>query len=202
MPRRRALAGESGQRAPSGGSSVGSHGRWRMSEDAGQLLESVRLSGLVSEADLAGASRQIQQDSTLSSREVMAGLLERRALTEFQAEQILTGHGDECILAGRFRLLELLGAGAMGTVYKAADTKLGRNVAVKVLPAKSVTDPDAVARFQREAMALAKLTHSNIVQAFDSGEDRGKHFLVMECVEGTSIAQILRERGKIPPTRA
>lgn len=173
-----------------------------MSGDAGQLLESVRRSGLVSEADLANASLQIQQDTTVSSREVLAGLVERRALTAFQAEEILAGRGDECVLAGRFRILELLGAGAMGTVYKAADTKLGRNVAVKVLPAKSVTDPDAVARFQREAKALAKLTHANIVQAFDSGEDRGKHFLVMECVEGTSVAQILRERGKLPPTRA
>ena len=173
-----------------------------MSADAEQILESVRQSGLVSEAELASASLSIQQDTTRSSRELLAGLVERRALTEFQAEQILAGRGDECVLAGRFRIVELLGAGAMGTVYKATDTKLGRNVAVKVLPAKSVTDSGAVARFRREAMALAKLTHANIVQAFDSGEDRGKHFLVMECVEGTSIAEILRERGRVPPTRA
>src|SRR5262249_40132968 len=73
---------------------------------------------------------------------------------------------------------------------------------LKLLPAHSVHDPDAVARFRREARALAQLAHPGIVQAFDSDADADRHFLVMEFVEGHSLAQRLRERGRLPPTEA
>jgi hypothetical protein len=103
---------------------------------------------------------------------------------------------------GRYQLLRLLGQGGMGAVYLAWDTRLDRNVAVKVLPRESVNDPDAVARFQREARALAKLAHPGIVQAHDCEADNGRHFLVMEYVEGTSLAAVLKEKGRIPPALA
>src|SRR5262249_30910260 len=90
----------------------------------------------------------------------------------------------------------------MGAVYKAHDAHLDRDVAVKVLPTHRLNDADAIARFQREARALAKLSHPNIVQAYDNGEDKGRHFLVMEYVEGASLSAILREQGAIPPTLA
>jgi serine/threonine protein kinase len=105
-------------------------------------------------------------------------------------------------MLGRYQLLTKLGQGGMGTVYLAHDTRLDRRVAIKVLPAQSVDDPDAVARFQREGKALAKLSHAGIVQAFDTEEDNGRHFLVMEFIEGKSLADILKEQGKISPTRA
>jgi eukaryotic-like serine/threonine-protein kinase len=88
----------------------------------------------------------------------------------------VTGH----LLANRYQLVEKLGAGAMGTVYQAQDNKLGRTVAIKILPERSTPDPEAVARFQREARALAKLSHPSIVQAFDEDEHECRHFLVME----------------------
>jgi hypothetical protein len=90
----------------------------------------------------------------------------------------------------------------MGAVYLAEDQRLGRRVAVKMLPPNSVNDPAAVARFQREAHALAQLSHPGIVQAYDAESDDGKHFLVMEYVEGRSLAALLDEKGKLPPTRA
>jgi hypothetical protein len=106
------------------------------------------------------------------------------------------------MLAGRYQLLDQLGQGGMGAVFRALDVSLGRHVAVKVLPAGKLADADAVARFRREAMALARLSHPGIVQAHDSGQDGERHFLVMELVEGRSLAAILAEQGRIAPTRA
>jgi serine/threonine protein kinase len=103
---------------------------------------------------------------------------------------------------GRYQVVRKLGEGGMGEVYLARDTQLERMVAVKVLPTHAINDPEAVGRFQREARALAKLTHPGIVQAFDSGEYQGKHFLVMEYVEGTSLAGLLHGQGKLSPGRA
>jgi serine/threonine-protein kinase len=90
---------------------------------------------------------------------------------------------DAPLLAGRYLLLDQLGQGGMGTVFRARDTTLDRPVAVKVLPEGKLADTDAVARFRREARALARLSHPHIVQALDSGQDGEQHFLVMELVE-------------------
>ena len=109
---------------------------------------------------------------------------------------------DVPLLAGRYQLLGQLGEGGMGVVYRARDAKLDRHVAVKILPAGKLHDAEAVARFQREARALARLCHPGIIQAYDSGEDGDKHFLVMELVEGRSLAAELADRGRISPSRA
>jgi hypothetical protein len=103
---------------------------------------------------------------------------------------------------GRYQPLKKLGQGGMGEVYLGHDSKLNRQVAIKVLPARSVNDAGAVARFRREAQALAQLCHPGIVQAFDSDEKDGCHYLVMEFVEGASLAVVLKEKGRIPPARA
>src|SRR5262245_33588002 len=84
---------------------------------------------------------------------------------------------------GRYHLIRKLGQGGMGAVYLAHDTRLDRSVALKLLPPASVHDADAVARFRREARALARLSHPGIVRAYDSDEAGGRHFLVMELVE-------------------
>ena len=103
---------------------------------------------------------------------------------------------------GRYQLLDKLGQGGMGEVYLGHDTKLNRRVAVKVLPQVSVNDAGAIARFRREAQALAQLCHPGIVQAYDSEEEAGRHFLVMEFVEGASLAAVLKDKGRVPPARA
>jgi nitrous oxidase accessory protein NosD len=106
------------------------------------------------------------------------------------------------LLAGRYQVLEQLGQGGMGTVFRARDAKLDRPVALKMLPQGSAPDADAVARFKREAKALARLSHAGIIQAYDSGEEGGRPFLVMELVEGRSLAAVLREQGRVAPARA
>jgi serine/threonine protein kinase len=100
-------------------------------------------------------------------------------------------------IAGRYRLEARLGFGGMSTVHLAMDQRLERQVAVKLLAEHLADDPTFVSRFQREAQAAARLVHPNIVQVFDSGEDdrTGQYFIVMEYIEGSSGAEILRDDG-------
>ena len=94
-----------------------------------------------------------------------------------------------------YEVLEKVGAGGMGDVYRAADKKLKREVALKVLPSEMSRDPDRLARFQREAEAIAALNHPNIVTLYSVEEAEGIHFLTMELVEGKPLSEILTEEG-------
>ena len=98
-------------------------------------------------------------------------------------------------VAGRYRIERRLGAGGMSTVFEAEDTVLERPVAVKLLAEHLAQDEAFVARFRREALAAARLQHPNVVQVFDSGEDpeSGRHFIVMEYVDGPSCADLVRD---------
>ena len=97
---------------------------------------------------------------------------------------------------GQYEIVDALGAGGMGEVYRAQDTKLGRAVAIKVLPEAFLFDPDRIARFEREARVLASLNHPHIAALYGMEESGGQHFLVMELVEGQTIADRLR-RGPL-----
>jgi serine/threonine protein kinase len=110
----------------------------------------------------------------------------------------------ETLFADRYRLERRLGVGGMATVQLAMDTRLERQVAVKLLAEHLAEDASFVARFRREALAAARLVHPNIVQVFDFGLDNATHrnFIVMEFVDGQSCAEILRERGTLPPGEA
>ncbi len=97
-----------------------------------------------------------------------------------------------------YRLFEPIGAGGMGTVYKARHMKLDRQVAVKVLPQRYMSDSTAIARFEREMRAVGRLNHPNIVCAMDAREVDGTHFLVMEFVPGNNLSDLIAERGPLP----
>ena len=90
---------------------------------------------------------------------------------------------------GAYEIISPLGAGGMGEVYRARDLKLGRSVAIKVLPETVATYPDRIARFEREAKVLASLNHPHIAALFGMEESAGRHFLVMELVEGETLAE-------------
>jgi serine/threonine-protein kinase len=100
-------------------------------------------------------------------------------------------------ISERYELGDRLGSGGMSTVYRATDRVLERTVAVKILAEHLSDDDKFVARFRREALAVAKLIHPNIVQVYDTGVDTGRHYIVMEYVEGKSVAQLLQTRGRL-----
>jgi tetratricopeptide (TPR) repeat protein len=96
---------------------------------------------------------------------------------------------------GHYEILDTIGAGGMGQVYRARDTKLGRDVALKILPATLQGDRQALTRFEREAKALAALNHPNIVTIYSIEKDNEEHFLTMELVEGKSLDKLVRDEG-------
>src|SRR5262249_18636869 len=98
---------------------------------------------------------------------------------------------------GHYEILGSLGAGGMGEVYRARDRRLGREVALKVLPTRLATEAGAQRRFEREARALASLSHPNVLTLFDFGTDDGVPFAVMELLEGETLRQRIT-RGTIP----
>jgi len=100
-----------------------------------------------------------------------------------------------------YKILKKLGEGGMGAVYLAEDTHQDRKVALKVLPRKHASNAEFVKRFQREADAMGRLNHVNIVRAFAVGEDQGRHFIVMDYCEGETLDKRLRH-GAIPHATA
>ena len=105
----------------------------------------------------------------------------------------------ETTVAGRYALSYVLGRGGMATVYYATDTTLGRPVAVKCLAEHFLDDDGFRRRLVREARIAARLSHPNIVQIYDAGEDDQRPYIVMEYVEGERFAELLRRRGRLPP---
>ncbi len=101
---------------------------------------------------------------------------------------------------GPYEILSLLGVGGMGEVYRARDTKLEREVAIKVLPAETASDPDRLRRFEREARAASALNHPNIVTIYEIGEHDGIAYIAMELVEGMTLRALI-DAGSIPPER-
>lgn len=101
------------------------------------------------------------------------------------------------IIAERYELLELIGQGGMADVYLAKDIILNRTIAIKILRTSLAKDPIYVTRFQREASAAAALSHKNIVEIYDVGEDEDKYYIVMEYVPGTTLKELILKRGAL-----
>ncbi len=99
---------------------------------------------------------------------------------------------------GHFQIVEKIGYGGMGDVYRGYDESLDRHVAVKVLPAELARDEDFVRRFHAEATAAAKVAHPNVVPVYFIGQDAGHHFFAMQYIEGESLADRLKRRGRLP----
>jgi WD40 repeat protein/tRNA A-37 threonylcarbamoyl transferase component Bud32 len=132
----------------------------------------------------------------------LAGELIRRGwLTPYQVNQLLQGRGTELVL-GSYVLLDKLGEGGMGAVFKARHWKLGKIVALKVIRAERLGKGDAVRRFRREIMAAAQLDHPHIVRALDAEEAGETLCLVLEYVEGIDLARLVKQRGPLPVLQA
>ncbi len=157
------------------------------------LIPKDKLKTLIAEMKQAGVS---MNDSTA----IAGWLVEQGRLTNWQVEKLQQGRHKGFSL-GKYRLLQLLGKGGMSSVYLAEHTLMRRRCAIKVLPMKRVNDSSYLARFHREAQAVAALDHPNIVRAYDIDMEQEKdqeiHFLVMEYVNGRSIQDIVRDDGPL-----
>src|SRR5271170_129774 len=139
--------------------------------------------------------------SPKTAEELVAELVKQKHLTKFQAQHVAAGKTKSLIL-GAYTILDKIGAGGMGQVFKATHRKMKRIVAIKMLPAAMTRDAAALARFQREVEAAARLRHTNIVAADDAAEANGVHFLVMEYVEGKDLSVLVKKNGPFPVAKA
>lgn len=106
------------------------------------------------------------------------------------------------LLGNRYEIISQLGGGGMALVYKARDTLLNRQVTVKILRSEHTSDEEFISRFRKEAQAVAKLSHPNIVNVYDVGKEGDTQFIVMEYVEGRNLKQFIKEQGRLPLNQA
>ncbi len=135
------------------------------------------------------------------AQELARQLVQSKQLTKFQVHEIYEGRAKSLIL-GNYTILDKIGAGGMGQVFKAEHRRMKRVVAIKTLPKAFLKDAAAVARFQREVEAAAKLSHPNIVAAFDADEAGDVNFLVMEFVAGSDLSAFVKKYGPLPVAKA
>jgi eukaryotic-like serine/threonine-protein kinase len=170
-----------------------------------RFWQATLLSGLMDAQGLTACWDAIapakREDREHIDRRLARQAVQLKALTLWQAQQLLAGRSSG-YKVDRYVLLDLIGQGGMGRVYLARDTRLNRRVALKILSPERVSNPRAIARFQREARVGAQLQHENLVRIYDFGESNGRYFLVMEYIEGKTIGTLISEHGKIPPSTA
>lgn len=123
-------------------------------------------------------------------------------LTQFQAKLLLQGKWKNFFLGGKYKVLDQLGSGGMGTVYLCEHRYMRRRVAIKILPPEKGHSPIILQRFMREAQAVARLDHPNIVRAHDIGQHGSLFFLVLEYIEGVNLHQLVSEHGRLTISRA
>ncbi len=159
------------------------------------LIEALRDTGLLPAAQIEElvARRPAQ---CADARALGKELVQLGWLTPFQINRLLQGRGRELVL-GPYVLLERLGEGGMGQVFKARQVRLDRVVALKVIRPERLAQAGAVQRFQREARAVARLAHPNIVTIHDADEAGGIHFFAMEYVEGIDLGRLLDKHGPL-----
>ncbi len=156
-------------------------------------------------------SEQLRECVEIQDKSKRAGIPPRRMgellilqghLSTEQAEKVSRAMAQSRIQIPGYEILDKIGQGGMGAVYKARQVRMDRLVALKVLPPKMAKDRDFIERFVREAKAAARLNHTNIVAGIDAGEANGQYFLAMEYVEGTSLQKIIKAQGRLPERRA
>jgi serine/threonine protein kinase len=160
-----------------------------------QLIDDLRSARLLSPAQLDSIQKEMAHLRT--AQQLADELQKRQWLTKFQAEQAMTGFACELNL-GPYRLIDIIGEGGMGLVFKAYHQRLNRFVALKTIHSEVVEKhPDSLKRFRREAQAAAQLAHPNVVVLYEEAEIGGINFLAMEYVEGIDLHRMVQQQGPL-----
>ncbi len=166
-----------------------------------QFLDLLGQSHLLTVKQVAKLRRRIEEaGKPVDALRVAKQLVSKGLITAWQARQLLAGRNR--FFLGRYKLLDRLGKGGMGVVFRAQHAVMDRTVALKVMSPHLLTRSNAVSRFSREVKAAAALNHHNIITAFDADCVGNTHFLVMECVEGRDLNSWLRAKGPFPISAA
>ncbi len=160
------------------------------------FLDHLRASGLLSDGQLDELSR-CPEASDPAATPLARAVFQRGWLTRFQLSAIAAGRATD-LTTGPYTLLDRLGEGGMGTVYKALHQHLRRVVALKVIRKDRLANSTAVSRFYQEARLVAALSHPNIVLAYDAGQAGNVHYFAMEYVEGIDLSRLVKEQGPLP----
>jgi tetratricopeptide (TPR) repeat protein len=147
-------------------------------------------------------TREVSPEATIS--ESLAASLKSpanlRRIAQSHTKEAVLQPGD--IIGGRYEILQLLGEGGMGAVYKALDRAVERTVALKLIRPELASDPAILARFKQELLTAHQVTHKNVVRIYDLAEAEAIQFITMEFVEGSDLRRILISNGKLPPEKA
>ncbi len=164
------------------------------------FLERLRRSRLIREDRLQALCDSLEGQST-TAEQLARELVRTETLTEYQAKRVYKGKTD-LLSIGDYQILEQIGFGGMGQVFKAWHAPMARVVALKLLPEDSFESPQAVRRFRREVQASARLDHPNIVSAQNAGEVDGRQYFVMQYIEGDNLAERVVAKGPLDVSAA
>src|SRR5262245_57833184 len=159
------------------------------------LLQTLRSLDLLEPGQVASLVKA--QGNFADAKVLLQKLVHLKWLTTYQARLLLKDQGKELTL-GQYVLVDKLGEGGMGQVFKARHKVMGRVVALKVIRKERLTKPDIIRRFEREVRLAAQLTHPNVVAAFDADQVGDTNILVMEYVDGVTLAQLVKQQGPLP----
>ncbi len=160
-------------------------------QELDEAVEALRLSADAKSDDKKGAGKP---GEAASDRKLAEKLVDLGYINRWQAEQLLNGRVKWNL--GPYRIVDAIGQGGMGQVFKAEHTIMQRIVAIKVLPLSRST-PDSINNFRREIQAQARLDHENLVRAYDAGQDGNVHFLVTEYVPGYDLRRLIKRQGRL-----
>ncbi len=167
-----------------------------------QFLDSMAEQSILAMDELAKMRRHLSSEQLDGSPNTLARELVRRSkLTRFQAVQLIQGRGRSLVF-GEYLVLDKIGEGGMGQVFKAEHRRMKRIVALKLLPPQATSSKSLVERFYKEVELAARLSHANIVTAYDAGESRGLHYLIMEFIDGHTLSDHLKANGPLSVEQA
>src|SRR5262245_51042711 len=165
-------------------------------ESVASLIEALRQYRLLESAQLDEVVKTLQ--NKFSEPQALAReLVQRDWLTPYQVNQLFQDKAAELVL-GSYVVLERLGEGGMGQVFKARHQKLGRTVAIKIIRQDRLGNAEAQHRFRREILLAAQLSHPHVVHSYDADQIGDRHLIVMEYVDGTDLSRLVRQRGPLP----